>query len=87
MFLWGGIKGLLLWGTKGEHLIWEISEGNIWTEGWERTETKVQKSRQVGNNILKLQQNCKNKVATMLCWGKISSYFWCNNLKWQNQNR
>ena len=40
----GGIKGLLLWGTKGEYLIWEISEGNIWMEGWERTETKVQKS-------------------------------------------
>mgnify|MGYP007100070778 CR=1 FL=1 len=41
-------RGLLLWGTKGEYLIWGNSEGNIWTEGWERTETKVQKSRQVG---------------------------------------
>ena len=27
---YGGIKGLPLWGTKGEHLIGGNSEGNIW---------------------------------------------------------
>ena len=37
-------RGLLLWGDKGEYLIWEISEGNIWMEGWKRTGIKVQKS-------------------------------------------